>query len=48
VEEKIQDGPKVVRTYFASSDRRRLAVATRIEPSGGGVFVVHHVYTRKD
>ncbi len=48
VEEKIQDGPKVVRTYFASSDRRRLVVATRIEPGGGGELVVHHLYTRRD
>ena len=48
VEEKIQDGPKVTRTYMVSADNRQLILITRIE--GGGMAaspVVHHVFTRK-
>jgi hypothetical protein len=48
VEEKIQDGPKVIRTYTVSSDGRQLMLIIRIE--GGdipGASLVHHVFTRK-
>jgi len=49
IEERIQDGPKVTRTYMASSDRRHLIITVRIE--GGGIpreTIVHHVFTRRD
>lgn len=48
IEEKIQDGPKVTRTYTPSADGRQLMMVTRIEGGGmPGAMVVHHVYTRK-
>lgn len=48
IEEKIQDGPKVTRTYTPSADGRQLMTVTRIEGGGmPGATVVHHVYTRK-
>ena len=48
IEAKIQDGPKVTRTYTLSSDRRQLTITTKIE--GGGAprdELAHHVYDRK-
>lgn len=48
IEERIQDGPRVTRTYIASSDHRQLTVIVRIE--GGdlpGQVLVHFVYDRK-
>jgi len=49
IEEKIQDGPKVTRTYMASSDRRHLIIAIRMEGGGlPGETIVHHAFTRKD
>jgi hypothetical protein len=48
IEEKIQDGPKVTRTYTPSADGRQLMTVTRIEGGGmSGAVVVHHVFTRK-
>jgi len=49
VEERIQDGPKVTRTYLASAGGRRLVVITRIDGRDWPVDpVVHHVFTRKE
>jgi hypothetical protein len=48
-EDKIQDGPKVTRTYTVSSDLRQLIVTQKID--GGGMFgqvLVHHVFDRKE
>lgn len=48
-EERIQDGPKVTRTYTASSDRRQLTITVRVD--GGdmsGRLLVHHVFDRKE
>jgi hypothetical protein len=48
IEEKIQDGPKVTRTYTPSADGRQLMTVTRIEGGGmRGAMVVHHVFTRE-
>jgi hypothetical protein len=47
VEEKIQDGPKVTRTFIASSDRNELIVVLRISGGAGpGEMTAHHIYTR--
>jgi hypothetical protein len=48
IEEKIQDGPTVTRTYTPSADGRQLMTVTRIEGRGmPGATVVHHVFARK-
>ncbi|MDO8834777.1 MAG: hypothetical protein Q7V01_04240 [Vicinamibacterales bacterium] len=48
IEEKIQDGPKVTRTYTPSADGRQLMTVTRIEGGGmPGAMVVHHMFTRE-
>ncbi len=47
VEERIQDGPKVTRTFITSVDRSTLVLVLRID--GGdmpGQMAVHHIYTR--
>lgn len=47
VEERIQDGPRVTRTFITSGDRATLVLVLRID--GGdrpGQMVVHHLYTR--
>lgn len=47
VEERIQDGPKVTRTFITSGDRSTLVLVLRID--GGdmpGQMAVHHIYTR--
>jgi hypothetical protein len=47
VEEKIQDGPKVTRTFIASSDTNLLILVLRMDGGDGpGQMTVHHVYTR--
>jgi hypothetical protein len=48
VEERIQDGPKVTRTFIVSADGRQLMLVTKIDGGGGMPMqpIVHHVYTR--
>jgi hypothetical protein len=47
VEEKIQDGPKVTRTFIVSSDRNQLILVLRMDGGDGpGQMTAHHIYTR--
>lgn len=48
VEERIQNGPRVTRTYVASSDLRQLTVIVRLDGRDmPGAQIVHFVFDRK-